>query len=67
MAAYKAGETVPAASHDTAVTINGTTNTIREFIRCGAIRTTNGQFLYVGGSDLIGNMAVGIDSTSNVI
>lgn len=58
------GEVISAADHDAVITINDTTNTIREFIRCGAIRTIDGQYVYFGGSDLLGNQAVSITGGS---
>jgi hypothetical protein len=47
---------VPAANIDTIVDINGSKNKIKEFVRAGAIRIINNQYIYVGGADMVGTM-----------
>jgi hypothetical protein len=56
MATVAVNTVVAAANIDTVVDINGSKNKIKEFVRAGAIRIIGNQYIYVGGSDMVGTM-----------
>lgn len=57
---------ITAATIDTIVTINGVRNTVKEFVRAGAIRMIGNKYIFVGPADLIGSM-VGPSSTQQIL
>jgi hypothetical protein len=58
MATVKPNTYITAPSIDSFVTINGVTNSVKEFVRAGAIRIINNQYFFTGDADLVGNRPV---------
>lgn len=63
---YGASVAASSVSESTLVTINGTSNYIREFLRAGCLRIIGGYYKYYGNHNIVGNIPYYSNTLSSI-